>query len=262
MADSPINIDQTAQKIKSLFQDGTRIVGNISNVVNGRVFSNKSGLNSGAAAPTPQPAKPQFGGVEDFRPRLQIPVTYLNSSKTSGPNGVIFDSKGIIFPYTPIITQDYRATYTSMAPTHSNYAIYSYKNSAPGTINLNAKFTVQNETDAHYFLSTIHILRALTKMKFGSDDDAGAPPPVCRLYAYGDYVFNNVPVALENFQLKLDNDCDYFSTSLPVNFNGQNTVPTISSITLSLIPMYSRNEMLKFNVNQWINGTLREGGYL
>lgn len=255
------NIDKTAEAVKSLYTNGSSIVSKIAGVFRG----NKPKLDKPTAETTkPQAAKVTFNGLDDFRPRLQIPSSYLDNYYTRGPYGNIKSAKGIIFPYTPTITQDYKATYSSVAPMHSNYAIYSYKNSAPGEISLSAKFTVQSDDDAWYYLSVVHLLRSLTKMKFGKDEDKGAPPPVCRLFAYGDFVLNNVPVVLQSFQLKLDDTCDYYTfTNATVNiFGGNNTVPTMSTFTLSFIPMYSRAEMLEFNVGDWLDGDLRKKGYL
>ena len=256
------NIDKTAEAVKLLYTNGSSIVSKIAGVLSG----NRS-LSAKPIADTikPQAAKVTFNGLDDFRPRLQIPSSYLDSERTMGLTGGIKSAKGIIFPYTPTITQDYKATYSSVAPMHSNYAIYSYKNSAPGEISLSAKFTVQNDEDAWYYLSAVHLLRSLTKMKFGKDADRGAPPPVCRLFAYGDFVLNNVPVVLQSFQLKLDDACDYYtlvSGGYGDTFGGNNTVPTMSTFTLSFIPMYSRAEMLEFNVGDWLNGDLRKKGYL
>ena len=101
-------------------------------------------------------------------------------------------------------------------------------------------------------------------MQFGIDANAGAPPPVCRLYAYGATMLDNVPVSLQSFSLKLDDSVDYysiFSNTLKSIF-GANTVPTMSTISLSMIPMYSRAEMKSTGVNDWLNGTARGYGFL
>ena len=234
--------------------------------------SGSLGVPPGAERVIEQPAKVQFRGVKpDFRPRLLIPMIYIDSKQTAGPApGVIKNSGGVVFPYTPAISQDYKANYASVTPQHSNYSLYFYKNSSPSEISLSAKFTVQDDSDAHYFLSVVHILRSLIKMRFGTNDvNTGSPPPVCRLYAYGAYVFDNVPVALQSFSLKLDDNVDYFSLSSTSNgesikqiFSGANMVPVISTISMSFIPMYSRREMMNGGVKNWLNGTSRSEGLL
>lgn len=205
--------------------------------------------------PVPKVATPVFQGGKDHRVRLKVPTTYL-VGQAAGPNSTLVKSQGIIFPYTPSIGQEYTATYNSVPITHSNYAQYFYKNSSVGTISLSAKFTVQNDYEAEVFFSVVHLLRALTKMRYGDDDNAGSPPPVCRLFAYGDAIMNNVPVAISSFKLELPDNVDYFTTK------SQSSAPTLSTIALTLTPIYSRNEMQKFTVTDWLSNNLRSKGYL
>ena len=200
-------------------------------------------------------ATPQFQGGKDHRVRLKVPTSYLEG-QAAGPNRTLVKSQGIIFPYTPTIGQEYTATYNSVPVTHSNYAQYFYKNSSVSTISLSAKFTVQNEYEAEVYFSIVHLLRALTKMRYGDDDNAGSPPPVCRLFAYGDAIMNNVPVAVSSFKLDLPDNVDYFTTK------SQSSAPTMSTISLTLTPIYSRNEMQKFTVTDWLSNNLRSKGYL
>jgi hypothetical protein len=203
----------------------------------------------------PKAATPKFQGGKDHRVRLKVPTSYL-VGQAAGPNSTLVKSQGIIFPYTPLIGQDYIASYNSVPVTHSNYTQYFYKNSSVGTISLSAKFTVQNEYEAEVFFSVVHLLRALTKMRYGDDDNAGSPPPVCRLFAYGDAIMNNVPVAISSFKLELPDNVDYFTTK------SQSSAPTLSTVTLTLTPIYSRNEMQKFTVTDWLSNNLRSKGYL
>jgi hypothetical protein len=202
------------------------------------------------------PATPKFQGGKDHRVRLKVPISYVSGIHTQGPNEALYKSQGIIFPYTPSINQDYTANYSTVPVTHSNYTQYFYKNSSVGTISLTAKITVQNEYEAEMYFSIIHLLRALTKMRYGDDDNAGSPPPVCRLFAYGDAIMNNVPVAVSSFKLDLPDNVDYFTTK------SQSSAPTMSTLTLTLTPIYSRNEMQKFTVTDWLSNNLRSKGYL
>lgn len=203
----------------------------------------------------PTPAVPTFQGGKDHRVRLKVPTSYL-VGQAAGPNGTLVKSQGIIFPYTPTLSQEYTANYNSVPITHSNYAHYFYKNSAVGLISLSAKFTVQNDYEAEMYFSIVHLLRALTKMRWGNDDNAGSPPPVCRLYAYGDAIMNNVPVAVSSFKLELPDNVDYFTTK------SLSSAPVLSTFSITLTPIYSRNEMQKFNVSSWLNGNIRAKGYL
>jgi hypothetical protein len=97
-------------------------------------------------------------------------------------------------------------------------------------------------------------------MRFGSDFNAGAPPPVCRFEGYGDFMLRNVPVSVASFKTELPNGVDYIS----VNSGDFKTslVPTISTISLSLNLMYSRKEIQDFSVDGWLSGKLKGKGYL
>jgi len=187
----------------------------------------------------------QFAGVKDFRAKIKVPEDYAYSWSTF--YGIGFDQQGVLFPYTPTISQEMSASYNTLNPTHSNYALHFYKNSSAGPITVTGKFTVQNEKDAFFWVATTHLLRSLTKMRFGDDPGAGAPPPVCRFSAYGPYQYQNVPVVIQSFKVDLPDNVDYYVTSAVQNssvYPAQTAVPISSSITVVLLPMYSRRELL------------------
>ena len=125
---------------------------------------------------------------QDNRARLVVPFSYIVYLKErpniDGAFSVVANN-GIVFPYTPAISFERTAAWSPQSVIHSNYNFYSYKNSAVSGIRLSAKFTVQNDMDAGVYLSTVLLLNALTKMPVGTDMNAGSPPPVCRLFAYG-----------------------------------------------------------------------------
>ena len=213
-------------------------------------------ISKGAEPSTSKGASAKWGGAKDLRAYLRVPGSYLSSNYTSA----LKEFAGILFPYTPDISYDNQANYSAVNPTHSNYTQYFFKNSAVSAISVTGKFTVQNEKEAIIYLSVLHLLRSLTKMRFGDDSNAGAPPPVCRFDAYGDFMLSNVPVSVASFKTELPNSVDYisvksgdFKTSL---------VPTISTINLSLNLMYSRKEIQEFSVDGWLSGSLKGRGYL
>jgi hypothetical protein len=224
--------------------------------------------------------------MKDLRAKLTVPLNYLESYLTQGPLlelGAELGNGGILFPYTPEISFDETAAWTAQSLTHSNFNFYSYKNSAVSSINLSAKFTVQTDQDAGNYLAMTHLLRALTKMPVGLDTNAGSPPPVCRLSAYGQYMLSQIPVVVASFKTQLPSDVDYFMTTdkpnskTPSNsksklyteyttyktFQSNNhMIPVSSTISLTLIPVYSRYEQYNFGVDKWLKGTLAGKGYL
>jgi hypothetical protein len=215
-----------------------------------------------ATPPVPTPVMPSFNGAKDQRTRLLVPKSYL-VGQTAGPNKELLNSGGIIFPYTPSIGLEHNANYSPINAMHSNYTQFFYKNSQVSEIAVTAKFTVQNEKDAGILLAVNHLLRALTKMRFGNDSNAGSPPPVCRLMAWGDYMLDNVPVAVKSFKLELSDSVDYFTIgSATAHLYGVTSVPVMTTISLSLVPLYSRKEMMNGTVTGWLTDNQRAQGYL
>jgi hypothetical protein len=189
-------------------------------------------------------------GKTDLRTKIIVPSDYL-TPLTSGWADALKNIRGIIFPYTPTITTEHKAEYNQLNPLHSNYSINFYKHSAVGDITISGTFSVQNASDAVNYLSTVHLLRALTKGRFGGSDPLrGSPPPVCRLYAYGTFMLQNVPVAITSFRNDLNADVDYYYLS--DNILGESYVPVKSTIQIICKPMYSRKEMLDAPVQYWL----------
>ena len=212
-----------------------------------------SGGQTGGASAT-------WTGAKDMRTIITVPKTYL-----VGPASVLAGLGGILFPYTPNISYDNQANYSLLNPTHSNFPIYFYQKSSMGPITISGKFSNQNEKDGAIYLGIVHLLRALTKMRWGTDKDAGSPPPVCRLNAWGDSMLSNVPVSLASFKIELPEGVDYVAVGTSPQYQGlfgNTMVPTISTINLTLNIMYSRQEMQNYGVDAWLNNTLRGKGYL
>lgn len=223
----------------------------------------RAGVSRGASPSRPPGAQAQWAEAKDLRVKLRVPNEYLKGP-SAGPANILSKNGGILFPYTPTISMENQAQYASQSPLHSNYAQYFYKNSAVSPINLTAKFTVQNEFEGAVLLGVIHLLRALTKMKWGNDPDAGSPPPVCRFDAYGDYMLYNVPVAIASWRHELPDSVDYIAVGRPGSPTtyGRTMVPVMSTINITMNVMYSRREMLEYNVKDWLSGGLRYRGYL
>jgi hypothetical protein len=231
---------------------------------------------NGAIPVTPKSASVDFTSMsgkeinKDMRVKIRVPETYW-TPLTQGPGSELKKLKGIIFPYTPSLSIENKADYVEQKPLHSNYSVYFYQRSSVSPISISGKFTVGNETEATIYVATLHLLRALTKMKSGGssgDADSGAPPPVCRLDAYGAFMLENVPVAISNFKIDLPDNVDYYtlgktSGSIANTLYEMTSVPVMSTISVTCIPMYSRSEMQKFNVSQWIGEKyVRKAGYL
>lgn len=231
------------------------------------------GVPPGAERIIPSPADVRIQSmvqnlpISDMRTKIRVPASYM-TQLTQGPDNTIRKLGGIIFPYSPTIGFEHKADYSSQTPIHSNFAINFYQRSSVAPINISGKFSVSNETEAMIYVATVHLLRALTKMRSGGEADSGAPPPVCRLDSYGAFMLQNVPVAISNFKIDLPDNVDYYTLgkvpgSLSNTLYDMTSVPVVSTISISCIPMYSRDEMQKFKVSGWLTDKfVRKAGYL
>lgn len=188
----------------------------------------------------------------DTRVKIRVPLEYL-TELTKGPSGELLNIGGIVFPYTPAINFEQKAEYQTVTPTHSNFPLNFYQRSSLGNISIAGKFSVQNDKDAGVYLAVLHLLRALTKMRFGDDIGAGSPPPVCRLDAYGYSILNSIPVAISSFRIDLPENVDYYTYGKRNIRDYLTSVPTVSTINITCVPMYSRREMLDFSVTKFLN---------
>ena len=126
-------------------------------------------------------------------------------------------TNGVIFPYSPSLTISHQARYNSQPLTHSNYNNYFYEGSEVQAIQITADFTVQNLTEAAYFLGALYFFRAATKMFYGeSGKYQGAPPPIVYLDGYGKHYLPHVPCIVTGFSHTMPPDVDYLETSVSV----------------------------------------------
>tara|TARA_A100001015_G_scaffold318202_1_gene437339 strand:+ start:4449 stop:5396 length:948 start_codon:yes stop_codon:yes gene_type:complete len=269
---------------------------NIFNRTLGRLFG--AGLKKGAEGVLADGATARWttrGKNTDWRVKLTLPTNSGlremffedNNKSTTGINykllGELSKSGGIIFPITPSVIIQHTASYSQLATTHANYPYYAYQNSEPANMTIVGEFPVQNQTDAAYWVGTIHFLRAVTKMFFGGNDGTrGNPPPILKLNGYGNHVFNNVPVIVTNFTCELRSDVDYISTAQGKKvfdyeseaaikqdqnprFDANSQIPetwapSLSTITVQLQPIYSRDTVKNFSMREFVSGRLSNFG--
>jgi len=204
---------------------------------------------------------------------------------------------GVVFPYSPTINSSYRANYDPSELTHSNYKMFFYKNSSVDDITIGADFTAQDTAEANYMLAVIHFFKSATKMFYGQDTSprAGTPPPLLYLTGYGLHQFQKHPLLLTNFSYNLPNDVDYIragsnaqwggvsiaqvssgsktrrdasgltpgGVAKPAAFSGLGSqdkvtyVPTKISLSLTLVPVVTRNDISKnFSLKDYAAGKL------
>lgn len=271
--------------LNSLFSGAKSLVSTASSVANGvtgfvgtaqsqgLVSAFKSVLPKGGVPAKGKSATADFsaGAQRDWRVKLSLPTGAFASSDLLKP---LVETNGLVFPYTPQISISHQAQYQVTSAVHNNYPFLSYENSKVDQITITGDFYCEDSTEARYWVAAVHYFRSVTKMKFGSDADAGAPPPVVKLNGYGDYVFKNVPVVVTNFQMDLPKDVDYIATGLARTQQpgkasdvatksatssanaGQGVAwaPVKSTFTITVQPLYSREQQRNFSLDKFVKG--------
>ena len=159
-------------------------------------------------------------GATDWRFRISLApdAFYLYKAKDPGILAPLAVTKGVIFPYSPMIQMSYTASYPSTELTHTNYKIYNYKGSSVEQISITGDFTAQDTTEANYMLAVIHFFKSITKMFYGQDQNPqrGLPPPLVYLTGFGQYQFDQHPAVISSFAYNFPQDVDYVN-AYPTN---------------------------------------------
>jgi hypothetical protein len=220
---------------------------------------------------------------QDYRARIQ--PKNINRAETvlgiKDPSNILFplyQTNGVLFPYTPTVTTGSVTEYDNTPFIHSNYGYNSYVRSYPKTISISAEFTAQSNDEALYLLAVMHFFRSITKSYFGVEpyNRAGTPPPTLLFNYLGEYQFNNVPVVIKSFDYVLPGNINYvavdtgninlytptFGVSLTRgNYGGFSYVPTHLAVQIELdtqyIPINLRND---FNLDKFRSGELMRDG--
>ena len=257
-------------------------VGKIIKNVGSSIFNRTLGRLTGAGIATDSrivQARAKWSGRSDktdWRVRLQVPPGKLTEFFDFDNNPILQPlaaSNGIFWPLTPSIVIQYSANYNAMEQTHSNYPHYQYGNSQVDQMNIFGEFPVQNQDDAKHWVATVNFLRTASKMFFGEEEGYGLkgnPPPIFHLYGYGDHMFNKVPVIINTFNVELRSGIDYISTQQSdvyrsdsnIDYQQQDSTwaPTLSTISVLVSPIYSRDSVKNFSMSKFVRGELNGKG--
>lgn len=252
-------------------------------------------LPPGASGPIKESATANFpkSQEQDWRVRLSIPDVepFKTESELLGP--LRETNNSLVFPFTPSVIVSHTASYNALQPTHTNYPYQIYQSSQVDQLVITGDFFVQNGLEAQYWVAALHYLRSCTKMFYGgAGTNQGAPPPIVKLNGYGDYVFNDVPVVIQQFTVDMPQEVDYISTSIgeytggvmgpmvpketpivrnPNSFKGndfsgafttpqdpRNTkvswAPAQSLFSVTVQPLYSRTAVEAFSLEKFVKG--------
>jgi hypothetical protein len=194
--------------------------------------------------------KLQPNSKNDWRVRITCDWTSFGSNALFAE---LAKTNGVVWPYLPNITVSTKANYTQVDTIHNNYPFFAYKNSQVDEINITGDFTCETETDAAYWIAATTFFKTATKMFFGASSNAGNPPIICRLNGYGSSIFNEVPVIVKSFSVDLKDDVNY----IRCNTFGTNTwVPVVSSISVTVSPIYNRENLRKFKLQDYAQGKM------
>jgi hypothetical protein len=206
----------------------------------------------------------------DMRARLALRGTKFSNGRPAlaggystpfiGPGAILERTGGILFPYTPTISVAHQVEYSQYDVVHTNYQQNAYIKTRNPAIQVTGIFSSQTPEEAAYTVGVMHFLRVTSKMNFGMNDrDAGTPPPVLEFSAYGTYNFNRVPVLLGSFNFNYQDDVDY----VEIVTGGQATqIPSMMVIAMDLLPQYSPDVQLSFNLNEFSSGVGYKRGFL
>jgi hypothetical protein len=223
------------------------------------ILSLKRGINipKGAQAFMPQGQAIQLkaGSKDDWRVRINCEWNIFNSPLFA----VLQQTGGVVWPYMPNITVSTKAEYNTIPITHANYSQYSYKNSVVDDISISGEFSCETKADAAYWIAATTFFKTATKMFFGQGDLAGNPPIICNLTGYGSHVFDKVPVIIKSFSVDFKDDVNYIQCD-PFNNQKYTWVPILSTITVVVAPVYSRQGLRKFSLQDYARGKMSGDG--
>jgi len=207
-------------------------------------------------------------------PDLRVRLKPLNADEVYGDVGgqksilgILRETGGLLFPFTPTISFNQDVNYQSINMTHTNMDLSAYTGTPSVTLSVVGKFTVQNQREGRYAMAVLHFLRTVSKMYFGDADrisgKAGLPPPILVFNGYGEYMFNNLRTILKSHSYTFDDTVDMVTIYIdgsPVR------IPALFTISLTLqvqqtpramrqdfsLDAFRRGDLMRNNKGGWI----------
>lgn len=212
-------------------------------------FDSIDQLQGALGLPTPNTA--------DNRVRLRA----MQPDQVYGPNDpsnilqLMYQTNGLLFPYTPTIDWTQSVDYATTSLTHTNQDYKIYKSTPSTQFRLTGDFTISNYREGQYMLAVIHFLRTVSKMYFGKQNKTpGMPPPVLLFSGYGDFMFNDLPVILTDHSYSLSKDANYIDIATA---GGTATLPSVLTISMSLVVQNTPKRLREeFNLDSFRTGKL------
>ena len=203
------------------------------------------------------------GLTTDWRVRIAPPPSaeFMNSRMLSP----LVPTSGVIFPILPQVQITHTARYSSQSLTHSISAAQFYEGSEISAIQINGEFPIQDNNEGQYLLAAIQFFRVITKMYFGSSSgkiSPGTPPPLVRLYGFGEHYFPGVTCVVSSFTHVMPPDVDYIDVQGLNSAQNITRLPTLSQLQVELKPVYSRAVTTQFDLDKFASGDLLNRGFI
>jgi hypothetical protein len=210
--------------------------------------------------------------LNDKRVRISMlpnsPSIFYKDRNNKLLHNYLFSTNGVIFPFQPKVDISFSASYQPQKVTQSNFAFYSYENSEIKPFELSCDFPVRNPFEGQYVIASLMFLRSLTMMFTGQDTNissnghnlAGSPPLIVSLNGMGFGGLDNIPIVISNVTTSYPDNVDYVSITMSGVTNLANEimkVPTMMSISVSCIPMFSRYFASQFSALYFSSGAQR-----
>lgn len=210
----------------------------------------------------------------------------INSASVAGTVNaaiaVVPPREQVVFDATPEFSESRTVNYKSIDPIHAPGGVYMYANTQARTFNIQGKLISRSVFEATKNLAYMQYLRTWAMPVFGTigansapgEGILGAPPALLLLTAYskgnpgsqavqktvpasdqtqvpaiGNNIYQ-VPVIITQLDIPYPSDVDYIPT---IN---QIPVPTIVTISISLVEAHSPNAYQKFTIQDFKTGNL------
>lgn len=195
----------------------------------------------------------------------------------SNPMGILHETNGIVFPYTPTIQYQQNPLWQSQELTHFIQQYYYFTAIESAQINISGKFSIQNAREGRYLLAVFHFLRSYSKMHFGLQEPEttrGLPPPVLLLDGYGSLMFNNLPIIIRTWNIDFPDNVDYVKVSTSGSEKsgavastgsmgglGDAYLPAVTNVNIVAMVQRPPNALKsEFNLAEFRNGNLLRSG--
>lgn len=214
---------------------------------------------------------------------------YGDANSPTNPMKILYETNGVVFPYTPNISVEQNPNFGSESLTHFLQDYYYFTSINSTKLTIIGKLTANNIRESQYMLAVLHFFRSYTKMNFGEREDQskrGLPPPTLLLDGYGDFMFNSLPVLVTNWSFDFPENIDYVrvdtktptprslvnvgdpdprtilrqefsSQNVNTSFQGYAYVPAETTLRVSLVVQKSPYKLKKeFNLQDFREGRL------